>query len=59
MLICNAVCLQAHKQVIEQHIENMLPDILIWIGEFRPGNKTVWVVFDEESNLLEVPGGNS
>ena len=28
------------------------PDILPWIGEFRPGNKTVWVVFDEESDFL-------
>lgn len=22
------------------------------MGEFRPGNKTVWVVFDEESECL-------
>jgi len=26
--------------------------ILTWIGEFRPGNKTIHVVFDEESDLL-------
>ena len=23
--------------------------MLTWIGEFRPGNKSIWVVFDEES----------
>ena len=22
---------------------------MTWLGEFRPGNKTRWVVFDEES----------
>ena len=27
-------------------------DMLTWIREFRPGNKTTWVVFEEESNLL-------
>ena len=26
--------------------------ILTWIGEFRPGNKTIWVVFDEESDFF-------
>ena len=26
--------------------------MLTWIGEFRPGNKTIWVVFDEESDVL-------
>ena len=26
--------------------------MLTWIDEFRPGNKTIWVVFDEESELL-------
>ena len=28
------------------------PDILIWIGEFRPGNKTIWVMFDVDSDVL-------
>ena len=32
--------------------KNDFPDILIWIGEFRPGNKTIWVVFDVESDFL-------
>ena len=26
--------------------------MLTWIGEFRPGNKTICVVFDEESVFL-------
>ena len=26
--------------------------ILAWIGEFRPGKKTIWVVFDEESDVV-------
>ena len=26
-------------------------DILTWIGEFRPGNKTIWVVFYVESEF--------
>ena len=25
--------------------------ILTWIREFRPGNKTIYVVFDEESDF--------
>ena len=36
-------------------IKNLLKDkswgILTWICEFRPGNKTVYVVFDEESDF--------
>ena len=32
--------------------ENEMLDVLTWIGEFRPGNKTIWVAFDEESDLL-------
>ena len=31
--------------------KNKLHDILTWIGEFTPGNKTIWVVFDEESDF--------
>jgi hypothetical protein len=31
--------------------------MLTWIGEFRPGNKTVYVVFDEESDFL--PSGRN
>ena len=33
-------------------LNNYFYDILTWIGEFRPGNKTAYVVFDEESDLL-------
>ena len=29
-----------------------MPDILTWIGEFRPGNETILVAFDEESDFL-------
>ena len=31
--------------------KNTFPDILTWIGEFRPGNKTIWVVFYVESEF--------
>ena len=27
-------------------------NMLAWIVEFRPGNKTIWVVFDEESEFV-------
>ena len=27
-------------------------DMLVLIGEFRPGNKTIWAVFHEESDFL-------
>ena len=27
-------------------------NVVTWIGEFRLGNKTVYVVFDEESDVL-------
>ena len=33
-------------------LENKCPDMFTWIGEFRPGNETIWAVVDEESNLL-------
>ena len=33
-------------------MKNMFPDVVTWIGEFRFGNKTTWVVFDEESDFL-------
>jgi len=39
-------------------LRNQIWGILTWIGEFRPRNKTVYVVFDEESDFL-VPGRNS
>ena len=26
--------------------------MLTQIGEFRPGNKTIWVVFDDECDVL-------
>ena len=34
-------------------LENTIWDMLTWIYEFSPGNKTIWVVFDEE---FEVSG---
>ena len=36
----------------QNQFNNNFSDILTWIGEFRPGNKTIWVVFDEESDFL-------
>ena len=36
----------------KKYLKQMFVDILTWIGEFRPGNKTIWVVFDEESDVL-------
>ena len=36
----------------ERQSKHINVEILTWIGEFRPGNKTVWVVFDEESDVL-------
>ncbi len=27
-------------------------DFDLWLGEFRPGNETIWVVFNEESDVL-------
>ena len=35
----------------EQKLKNKFPDILTWIGEFRPENKTIWVVFYVESEF--------
>jgi len=26
--------------------------MLTWLGEFRPGNKTIYIVFDKESDCL-------
>ena len=31
---------------------NIVKAILTWIGEFRPGNKTICVVFEEESDVF-------
>ena len=28
-------------------------DILNWIAGFRPGNKVIWVAFEEESDVLD------
>ena len=33
-------------------IQNQVSNILSWIGEFRPGNKTIWVVFDVDTDFL-------
>ena len=33
----------------KNNLENRFPDMLTRIGEFRLGNKTIWVVFDIES----------
>ena len=32
-------------------LKNKKSDILTWMVEFTPGNKTIWVVFDEESEF--------
>ena len=37
----NRRCLQANRN-----------GILTWIGEFRPGNKTIYVVFDPECDFF-------
>ena len=33
----------------EKQIKQYVHGISIWTYEFRPGNKTIYVVFDEES----------
>ena len=37
--------------LIPLFIQTQIRDILTWIVEFRPGNKTIYVVFDEESEI--------
>ena len=37
---------------IEAWLNNKWSGMLTWIDELRPGNKTTWVVFDEESDAL-------
>ena len=32
-------------------MKNQFLEILTWIGEFRPGNKTIYTVVDEESDF--------
>ena len=32
-------------------LKNKFPEILTWIGEFRPGNKTIGAVFHAESEF--------
>ena len=39
-------------RLMKNTLKHQIQDILTWIGESRPGNKTVWVVVDEESDLL-------
>ena len=41
------------NRLIKNTFKHEFPDILTWIGEFRPGNKTIYVVFDEESGCLD------
>ena len=40
------------NKLIKNRLKHDVPDILTWIGEFRLGNKTIWVVFDEASDFL-------
>ena len=36
----------------QNQLKNNFWGILTWIGEFSLGNKTIYVVFDEESDFL-------
>ena len=38
--------------LIKNRFEKIVHDVLTWICEFRPGNKTIYIVFDEESDLF-------
>ena len=38
---------------MKKRIKNKCPDMLTWIGEFRPGNTTIWVVFAGKSDLAD------
>ena len=37
---------------LKNHFKNICWGILTCIGEFQPGNKNIYVVFDEESEFL-------
>jgi len=41
-----------NRLISKTQLTNKRLDILTWIGEFRPENKTIWVVVDEESDWL-------
>ena len=39
------------NRLIKNTLKNKFLEILTWVGEFRPGNKTIYTVFDEESDF--------
>ena len=39
------------NRLIKNTLNNKFLEILTWVGEFRPGNKTIYTVFDEESDF--------
>ena len=43
--------LKGRQQEIKNRLTNYFHDILTWICEFTPWNKTIYVVFDEESEF--------
>ena len=40
-----------NRLIKNTHLKNKCLEILTWVGEFRPGNKTIYTVFDEESDF--------
>ena len=42
---------QPHDLINKKQNKTPFHDILTWICEFTPGNKTIYVVFDEESEF--------
>ena len=46
------LCINRMNRFEKKTLKHKCHAILTWIGEFRPGNKTIWVVFDEESDVL-------
>ena len=39
------------NRLIKNTLKNKFLEILTWVGEFTPGNKTIYTVFDEESDF--------
>ena len=39
------------NRLIKNTSKHKFLEILTWVGEFRPGNKTIYTVFDEESDV--------
>ena len=39
------------NRLIKNTLKNIFLEILTWVDEFRPGNKTIYVVFEEESEF--------